>query len=124
MRTIAHILIRELQRRLPQHGLLETYQPDFLFYQRSFISRRGTQQPKDSNIIVGVVSHKKNQHDAKTLPDAIKQANSNRTKSIKQAVCDRGYRGVKQVGDTAIILPSKALKKDNRYQRDKKTQIV
>ena len=59
-----------------------------------------------------------------TLPDAIKQANSNRTKSIKQAVCDRGYRGVKQVGDTTIILPSKALKKDNRYQRDKKTQIV
>ena len=59
----------------------------------------------------------------KTLPDAIKQANSNRTKPIKQAVCDRGYRGVKQVGDTAIILPSKALKKDNRYQRDKKRKL-
>ena len=125
LRTIAHILIRELQRKLPQHGLLETYQPDFLLYQRPFISRRGAQQPKDknkiyslhephayviskgkdhkryeygnkvsivsgkdSNIIVGVVSHKKNQHDAKTLPDAIKQANSNRTKPIKQAVCD------------------------------------
>ena len=78
---------------------------------------------KDSNIIVGVVSHKKNQHDAKTLPDAIKQANSNRTKPIEQAVCDRGYCGVKQVGDTAIILPSKALKKDNRYQRDKKRKL-
>ncbi len=78
---------------------------------------------KDSNIIVGVVSHKKNQHDAKTLPDAIKQANSNRTEPIKQAVCDRGYCGVKQVGDTAIILPSKALKKDNRYQRDKKRKL-
>ena len=78
---------------------------------------------KDSNIIVGVVSHKKNQHDAKNLPDAIKQANSNRTKPIKQAVCDRGYCGVKQVGDTAIILPSKALKKDNRYQRDKKRKL-
>ncbi len=143
LRTIAHILIRELQRKLPQHGLLETYQPDFLFYQRPFISRRGAQQPKDknkiyslhephayviskgkdSNIIVGVVSHKKNQHDAKTLPDAIKQANSNRTKPIKQAVCDRGYCGVKQVGDTDIILPSKALKKDNRYQRDKKRKL-
>ena len=60
----------------------------------------------------------------KTLPDAIKQANSNRTKPIKQAVCDRGYRGVKQVGDTAIILPSKALKKDNRYRKRQETQIV
>ncbi len=51
LRTIAHILIRELQRKLPQHGLLETYQPDFLFYQRPFISRRGAQQPKDKNKI-------------------------------------------------------------------------
>ncbi len=59
----------------------------------------------------------------KILPDATKQANSNRTKSIKQAVCDRGYRGVKQEGDTDIILPSKALKKDNRYQRDKKRKL-
>ena len=160
LRTIAHILIRERQRKLLQRGLLETYRPDFLFYQRPSISRHGAQQPKDknkiyslrephayamgkgkdhkryeygnkvsivsakdSNIIVGVVSHKKNQHDAKTLPDAIKQANSNRTKPIKQAVCDRGYCGVKQVGDTAIILPSKALKKDNRYQRDKKRKL-
>ena len=36
------------------------------------------------------------------------------------AVCDRGYRGPKQVGDTRIILPAPPLKKDNRYQRDKK----
>ena len=161
LRTIAHILIRELQRKLPQHGLLETYRPDFLFYQRPFISRRGAQQPKDknkiyslhephayviskgkdhkryeygnkvsivsgkdSNIIVGVVSHKKNQHDAKTLPDAIKQANSNRTKPIKQAVCDRGYCGVKQVGDTDIILPSKALKKDNVIKETRNANCV
>ncbi len=155
LRTIAHILIRELQRKLPQHGLLETYQPDFLLYQRvlaqqpkdknkiyslhephAYVISKGKDHKryeygnkvsivsgKDSNIIVGVVSHKKNQHDAKTLPDAIKQANSNRTKPIKQAVCDRGYCGVKQVGDTDIILPSKALKKDNRYQRDKKRKL-
>ena len=155
LRTIAHILIRELQRKLPQHGLLETYRPDFLLYQRvlaqqpkdknkiyslhephAYVISKGKDHKryeygnkvsivsaKDSNIIVGVVSHKKNQHDAKTLPDAIKQANSNRTKPIKQAVCDRGYCGVKQVGDTAIILPSKALKKDNRYQRDKKRKL-
>ena len=51
LRTIAHILIRELQRKLPQHGLLETYRPDFLFYQRPSISRHGAQQPKDKNKI-------------------------------------------------------------------------
>ncbi len=44
LRTIAHILIRERQRKLLQRGLLETYQPDFLLYQRVLV-----QQPKDKN---------------------------------------------------------------------------
>jgi hypothetical protein len=43
----------------------------------------------------------------------IKQEN----KPIKQAVCDRGYVGAN------IILPKKALKRDNRYQRDKKRKL-
>ena len=51
---------------------------------------------KDNNIIVGVVSHDKNIHDSKTLDAAITHANSNRTKPIQQAVCDRGYVGLKR----------------------------
>ena len=72
---------------------------------------------KDTNIIVGVASHDKNIHDSKTLTVAISHANSNRNKPIKQAVCDRGYVGAN------IILPKKALKRDNRYQRDKKRKL-
>ncbi|KAF3981227.1 MAG: transposase, partial [Methylococcales symbiont of Hymedesmia sp. n. MRB-2018] len=80
---------------------------------------------KDSNIIVGVVSHDKNIHDSKTLECAIAHGNSNRDrqKPIKQAVCDRGYVGAKEVLGAKIILPKKALKKDNRYQRDKKRKL-
>ncbi|VVM19363.1 ISPg7, transposase, partial [uncultured Gammaproteobacteria bacterium] len=78
---------------------------------------------KDNNIIVGVVSHDKNIHDSKTLDAAITHANSNRTKPIQQAVCDRGYVGVKEVLGAMIILPKKALKRDNRYQRDKKRKL-
>ncbi|SMN02581.1 Mobile element protein [uncultured Candidatus Thioglobus sp.] len=80
---------------------------------------------KDSNIIVGVVSHDKNIHDSKTLECAIAHGNSNRDrqKPIKQAVCDRGYVGAKEVLGAQIILPKKALKKDNRYQRDKKRKL-
>jgi IS5 family transposase len=72
-----------------------------------------------SQIIVGVASHDKNIHDSKTLNVAISHANSNRNrnKPIKQAVCDRGYVGAN------IILPKKALKRDNRYQRDKKRKL-
>lgn len=155
LRTIASILIRELQCKLSQSLLFETYQKDFLFYQKVL-----NQKPKDknkiyslhepnvyviakgkdhkkyefgnkvsivsskvNNIIIGVVSHKQNIHDSKTLSDALDHAHNNRTKPIKQAVCDRGYQSVKQVGNTAIILPSKALKRDSRYQRDKKRKL-
>ncbi len=37
-----------------------------------------------------------------------------------RSVCDRGYRGRSCVNGTQIILPKKALKKDTRYQKDKK----
>jgi len=43
-----------------------------------------------------------------------------RGKAVKQAVCDRGYRGKCGVNGTRIILPGKALKRDTRYQKDKK----
>lgn len=73
-----------------------------------------------SNIIVGVVSHPKNIHDNHTLQDVLDHIVQSRGKDVLKAVCDRGYRGKKQFDETEIILPKKALKKDNRYQRDKK----
>jgi len=72
------------------------------------------------NIIVGAVSHEKNLHDNHTLPEVLKHVTTSRGKTVKQAVCDRGYVGKKQFDDTQIILPKKPLKRDNRYQRDKK----
>ena len=73
-----------------------------------------------SNIIVGVVSHDRNCHDNHTLPKVLAHIEGSSGKSVKNAVCDRGYRGRKQFGVTSIILPCPPLKRDNRYQRDKK----
>jgi len=73
-----------------------------------------------SNIIVGVVSHPHNLHDSKTLPEVLTHCQNSRGKAVKTGVCDRGYRGPKAVDDTQIILPAPPLKRDNRYQRDKK----
>lgn len=73
-----------------------------------------------TNIIVGVVSHESNIHDNPTLPEVLTHIKSSRGKEVKYAVCDRGYRGKKKSGDTEVILPAPPLKKDNRYQRDKK----
>ena len=73
-----------------------------------------------TNIIVGVVSHENNIHDNHTLPDVLSHIESSRDEEVKHAVCDRGYRGKKTFGNTEVILPSVPLKRDNRYQRDKK----
>ncbi len=73
-----------------------------------------------SNVIVGVVSHEKNLHDSHTLPEILAHVKTSRGKAAKQGVCDRGYRGRSSVNGTQIILPKKALKKDTRYQKDKK----
>lgn len=73
-----------------------------------------------SNIIVGVVSHEQNLHDSHTLPEILAHVEASRGKAAKQGVCDRGYRGKSCVNGTLIILPKKALKKDSRYQKDKK----
>ena len=152
LRTIAHVLIRELRRSLPKHALFESHEKDFLFYERVL-----NQQLKDKNkiyalhepavycigkgkdhkqyeygnkvsiaataqsdIIVGVVSHEQNCHDGHTLPEVLTHVENSRGLPVKNAVCDRGYRGTKTVGETTIILPGVPLKRDTRYQRDKK----
>lgn len=71
-------------------------------------------------MIVGVAAHEKNEHDPKTLKAALTSANSNRTKPIKEAICDRGYRGKKEVLGTKISLPGVPLKRDTKYQKAQK----
>ncbi len=73
-----------------------------------------------SGIIIGAVAHNKNIHDSKTLEDALNSANKNRTKPIKEAICDRGYRGVKEVKGAKISIPGTPLKRDTKYQREQK----
>jgi IS5 family transposase len=77
---------------------------------------------KKSGIIIGVASHEKNEHDSKALEAALTSANSNRTKPIKEAICDRGYIGKKEVLGTIISLPGVPLKRDTKYQKEKKRE--
>ena len=75
---------------------------------------------KKSGIIIGVAAHKKNEHDSKTLKVALSHANKYRNKPIKEAICDRGYRGEKEVDGTIICIPGTPLKRDTKYQREQK----
>ena len=77
---------------------------------------------KDSGVIVGVASHSKNEHDSKTLEVALTSANQTRTTPIKEAICDRGYRGIKEVLGTTISIPGSPLKRDSEYQKQNKRE--
>ncbi|WP_281175036.1 IS5 family transposase [Sulfurovum lithotrophicum] len=73
-----------------------------------------------SNVIIGVTAHQKNEHDSKTLEAALAHANKHRTKPIIEAICDRGYRGKKEVNGTAICIPDSPKKRDTKYQKEQK----
>jgi len=77
---------------------------------------------KNSGIIVGVASHEINEHDSKTLEAALASAHHNRTTPIQEAICDRGYRGAKEVQGTKICIPDTPLKRDTAYQKKKKRE--
>jgi len=73
-----------------------------------------------SNVIIGVSAHEKNEHDSKTLEAALASANKHRTKPITEAICDRGYRGKKEVDGTVICIPDTPKKRDTKYQKEQK----
>ncbi len=74
---------------------------------------------KDSCIIVGAVSHPKNEHDSKTLTAVISQSSELRNQCPEVAICDRGYRGKSKVGETRILIPKPPGKRATAYQRQK-----
>jgi len=53
----------------------------------------------NSGIIIGVAAHKTNVADVNTLDEVVNNAHKNRTTPIEEAVCDRGYRGRKEVSN-------------------------
>jgi IS5 family transposase len=81
---------------------------------------------KDSCIIVGVSAHKTNIHDSKTLQKVLKNATDNRTAPITEAICDRGYRGTKEVTiaehTIEISIPGTVLKRDTKAQKEVKKE--
>lgn len=154
LRTIAGILLRELQRKLPE-DILKQEEERFQLYQRVL-----AQQPKDKNkiyslhepdvycvgkgkdhkpyeygqkasvvttldsqVIVGVVSHERNEHDSRTLKSALDHAEQCRQTPIEAAVVDRGYRGSKRTVDAEVILPGPPLKRDSEQERNRKRTL-
>lgn len=72
---------------------------------------------KNTDVIIGALNIPKNDYDAHTLLPAIKQQQRLTGHILKNNFADRGYKGVKKVLGTTIIIPDN--KPKNNYQKQK-----
>jgi len=69
-----------------------------------------------NNLILAIEAYKGNPNDGKTIEPLLNQIKDHFNYQPKEVIYDRGARGIKQVGDTKVSIPSKKLKKDTEYQ--------
>lgn len=136
LRTIAGILIRELQRKLCPEALA-VHQQSLCLYDRvqrqkrsdkrkiyslhepgvdcigkgkahkkyEFGAKASVTTTKTTGIIVGALSFQGNPFDGHTLPAVLSQVESIVGQRPSMAICDRGYKGQRQIETTRVIIP-------------------
>lgn len=72
---------------------------------------------KQTGVIIGAINIEKNIHDSKTLAPAIEQQQRLTGIILKNNFVDRGYRGVKEVLGTKIIIPDSPGKERTAYEK-------
>ena len=147
LKTIAGRLVRELERKLPHQQRGETlalfnkvlahansknkiyslHEPDVYCVAKGKAHKKYEYGCKGSvvltqntGIIVGAMTFEENLYDGHTLDVVLKQTQTLTGNYPKTATVDRGYKGTQKVESTSIIRPSKPLKRDNAYQKQRK----
>lgn len=84
-----------------------------------FGSKVSIMTTKTTGVIIGALNMENSVHDSKTLQPAIEQQQRLTGITLKNNFVDRGYRGVKEVLGTTIIIPDKPGKQRTAYQKQK-----
>jgi IS5 family transposase len=74
---------------------------------------------KNTGVIIGALNIEKNVHDSKTLQPALEQQQRLTGNILQNSFVDRGYRGVKEVLGTKIIIADKPGKNRSSYEKQK-----
>lgn len=147
VKTIAGRLVRELERKLAPNqypGLLALFkrvlaqnrddnnkiysihEPHVQCISKGkehkkyeFGSKVSVMTTKNTGVIIGAINLAKNVHDSKTLQPAMEQQQRLTGIILKNNFVDRGYRGVKEVLGTQIIIPDNPPASRNAYQKQK-----
>jgi IS5 family transposase len=75
---------------------------------------------RDSGVIVSAVSFKNNLYDGDTLEPALEQVSEMTGKIFESVLVDKGYRGVKNIAGTEVVIPGKISKKLSYYHQKKR----
>lgn len=138
LKTIANILLRELQRKLPVETM-RNMSEQFAIWNKAVNQKRNDKDKiyslHEPNVfcIAKGKEHKKyefgtkvviaqtktsgiivgainamNEYDGHTLPSTLEQLARLLGRTPKKAYCDRGFRGREQIGNTKIVIPEKS----------------
>ena len=149
LRTIAGRLVRELLRKLPSYSLaiprlelslmfvngekFDGHKIYSLHEPHTLCIAKGKDHVKyefgnkvsivktHSGIIIGAKSFR-NEYDGHTIDPALEQAKRLYPHPIKTVVCDRGYRGQKQSGETMVMIPDSPKAEDSQYLKAQKSR--
>ena len=75
-----------------------------------------------SGLILGACSFR-NEYDGHTIEKTLEQTQRMTGRKVDKLAGDRGYRGIKQMGQTKILIPDTPKAKDSYYQKRKKHKL-
>ena len=147
VKTIAGRLVRELERKLPpslyqdtltlfkqvlaqkktdSNKIYSLHEPHVQCISKGkehkkyeFGSKVSIITTKTTGVIIGAINIEKNVHDSKTLEPALTQQQRLTGIVLNNNFVDRGYRGVKEVLGTNIIIPDNPGKERTSYEKQK-----
>lgn len=120
------------QKREDSNKIYSLHEPEVKCYTKGkehkkfeFGSKASFLVTQRTGVIVGALNFNSNEHDSKTLPQSIKQYEKLTGKCAKNIYVDRGYRGVKVIGQTNINVPKPDAKitKNKRKRHSKRAAI-
>ena len=156
VKTIAGVLVRELNRKLSPQSVIKhsgrlalydkvlkqkrqdsnkiysLHEPDVKCYTKGkehkkfeFGSKASFLVTQRTGVIVGALNFDSNEHDSRTLPKSIDQYEKLTGKIAKNIFVDRGYRGVKVIGQTNIHVPKTdpLITKEKRKRHSRRAAI-
>jgi len=147
VKTIAGRLVRELDRKLPpnihqsiltlfkkvlaqkktdSNKIYSLHEPHVQCMSKGkehkkyeFGSKVSIITTKNSGVIIGAINIERNVHDSKTLEPSLEQQQRLTGIILKNNFVDRGFRGVKEVLGTKIIIPDSPGKNRTAYEKQK-----